>query len=394
MKGGAGAGSLLRRSGFKGEAALSGSFKIGSLQASCYRYPLATPVVTSFGRMNDRPALFVRADDEDGAHGFGEVWCNFPAVGAEHRARLINEVLAPMLAARAIAHPSEVFDYLTAATSVMALQAGEQGPFAQAIAGIDIALWDLFARRAKQPLWRMLGGTSPRMRAYASGINPDGCVRVAEAAMGRGHRAFKLKIGFGAERDRDNLRNLRRLIGDLKLAVDVNQGFSLGQALDEAPKLDEFGLMWLEEPLRADRPWSEWRSLRERVSTPLAGGENLAGRDVFAAALSEGVLSILQPDAAKWGGITGCLAVAREVIGAQRTYCPHFLGGGIGLLASAHLLAACNGGWLEVDCNDNPLREQFCGSVAGVRDGELVLTEEPGLGIEPDLSSIAKYRTL
>ena len=82
------------------------------------------------------------------------------------------------------------------------------------------------------------------------------------------------------------------------------------------------------------------------------------------------------------------------MIGAQRTYCPHFLGGGIGLLASAHLLAACNGGWLEVDCNDNPLREQFCGSVAGVRDGELVLTEEPGLGIEPDLSSIAKYRTL
>lgn len=394
MNGGAGAGSLLRRSGFKGEAALSGSFKIRSLQASCYRYPLATPVVTSFGRMNDRPALFVRADDEDGAHGFGEVWCNFPAVGAEHRARLINEVLAPMLAARAIAHPSEVFDYLTAATSVMALQAGEQGPFAQAIAGIDIALWDLFARRAKQPLWKMLGGTSPRMRVYASGINPDGCVRVAEAAMGRGHRAFKLKIGFGAERDRDNLRNLRRLIGDLKLAVDVNQGFSLGQALDEAPRLDEFGLMWLEEPLRADRPWSEWRSLRERVSTPLAGGENLAGRDAFAAALSEGVLSILQPDAAKWGGITGCVAVAREVIGARRTYCPHFLGGGIGLLASAHLLAACNGGWLEVDCNDNPLREQFCGSVADVRDGEVVLTEEPGLGLEPDLSSIAKYRTL
>src|SRR6516164_3572597 len=121
---------------------MSGSFKLRSLQAACYRYPLTTPIVTSFGRMNDRPAVFVRVEDEDGAHGVGEVWCNFPAIGAEHRARLINEVLGPMLSGRAIAHPAEVFDYLCAATSVLALQAGEQGPFAQAIAGVDIALWD------------------------------------------------------------------------------------------------------------------------------------------------------------------------------------------------------------------------------------------------------------
>jgi D-galactarolactone cycloisomerase len=373
---------------------MSGSFKIRTLQASCYRYPLTTPIVTSFGRMNDRPALFVRVEDEDGNHGFGEVWCNFPAVGAEHRARLVSEVLRPMLSGRAIEHPAEVFDYLTAATSVLALQSGEQGPFAQAIAGVDIALWDLFARRARTPLWRLLGGASGRMRAYASGINPDGCVATAEAAMRRGHRAFKLKIGFGSERDRDNLRSLRALVGDLGLAVDVNQGWSLGQAMDQAPRLDEFGLLWLEEPMRADRPWGEWRSLRDRVSTPLAGGENLAGREVFAAALSEGVLSVLQPDAAKWGGVTGCFAVAREALAAGRTYCPHFLGGGIGLLASAHLLAACNGGWLEVDCNDNPLREAFCGEVANVKDGEIELSEAPGLGVEPDLAGIAKYRTL
>src|SRR5260370_39636 len=134
------------------------SFKIKNLQAFCYRYPLATPVVTSFGRMNDRPALFVHAEDEDGQHGWGEVWCNFPPAGAEHRARLINEMLAPMFARRAIEHPSEMFDYLTAATSVMALQSGEQGPFAQPSAGADIALWDLFARRSRQPRCRRLAG--------------------------------------------------------------------------------------------------------------------------------------------------------------------------------------------------------------------------------------------
>ena len=184
-------------------------FKIRKLEAFCFRYPLSAPVVTSFARMNDRPALFVRAEDEDGGVGWGEVWCNFPPPGAEHRARLITEILAPMFRGRAIEHPSEMFDYLTAATSVMALQSGEPGPFAQSIAGVDLALWDLFARRARQPLWRMLGASSPRMRAYASGINPDGAVATAERAMQRGHRAFKLKIGFGVERDQQNLRDLR-----------------------------------------------------------------------------------------------------------------------------------------------------------------------------------------
>src|SRR5277367_3963442 len=209
---------------------MPGPFKIRGLQAFCYRYPLATPIVTSFGRMKDRAAVFVRVEDEDGEHGWGEVWCNFPSVGAEHRTRLINEMLAPMLSGHAAVHPAEVFHHLSAATSVEALQCGEQGSFAQAIAGVDIAVWDLFARRERTPLWRMLGGSSPRMRVYASGINPDGCVATAEAAMRRGHRAFRLKIGFGAERDRGNLSELRRLVGGRSLAVDVNQGWSIAQA--------------------------------------------------------------------------------------------------------------------------------------------------------------------
>ena len=374
---------------------MTSPFTIRRIQACCYRYPLATPVVTSFGEMRDRPALFIRVEDDDGQAGWGEVWCNFPSVGAEHRARLINDMLAPMLMGRSVTHPSDVFESLSAATSVLALQSGEAGPFAQSIAGIDIALWDLFAKRAKTPLWRMLGGTSGRMRIYASGINPTGSVEQAEAALRRGHRALKLKIGFDAGRDRANLRELRRLAGDGFLAADVNQGWSIEQALQLAPPLEQYDLAWLEEPLRADRPWSEWRSLQKRLTIPLAGGENIAGRENFAAALSEGVLTVVQPDAAKWGGITGCLAVARDVLASKRHYCPHFLGGGIGLLASAHLLAGSRGGGLlEVDSNDNPLREDFCGTVADIRDGEIVLPETPGLGIEPDVAKIEKYRTL
>jgi D-galactarolactone cycloisomerase len=374
---------------------MTSPFKIRKLQAFCYRYPLATPVVTSFGEMRDRPAVFVKVEDDDGQCGWGELWCNFPSVGAEHRTRLINEMLVPMLGGRAVAHPSEVFEHLSAATAVLALQSGEPGTFAQAIAGIDIALWDLFARRAGTPLWRMLGGTSPRMRVYASGLNPTGNLAVAEAAMRRGHRGFKLKIGFGAERDLGNLRELRKLAGDGFLAVDVNQGWSIEQALRLAPPLEQFNLAWLEEPLRADRPWSEWRSLKQRAAMPLAGGENIAGYENFATALTEGVLSIVQPDAAKWGGITGCSKVARDIVASKRLYCPHFLGAGIGLLASAHLLAGSGGGGLlEVDSNDNPLRQDFCGAIADIRDGEIVLPDTPGLGIEPDVAAIEKYRTM
>jgi D-galactarolactone cycloisomerase len=374
---------------------MTAMFTIRGIQAFCYRYPLTTPVVTSFGEMRNRPALFVRVENDDGQAGWGEVWCNFPSVGAEHRTRLINEMLAPMLIGRAVTHPSEVFEHLSVATSVLALQSGEAGPFAQTIAGIDIALWDLFAKRAKTPLWRMLGGATGRMRVYASGLNPSGCVEQAEAAMRRGHRAFKLKIGFDAAKDRGNLRDLRKMVGDNFLAVDVNQGWGIEQALQLAPALEEFSLAWLEEPLRADRPWSEWRMLQKGMAIPLAGGENIAGRENFAAALKEGVLAVVQPDAAKWGGITGCLAVARDVLASKRHYCPHFLGGGIGLLASAHLLAASGGGGLlEVDSNHNPLREDFCGAAADINDGEIVLPETPGLGVEPDVDAIKKYRTL
>ncbi|MGH2877968.1 MAG: mandelate racemase/muconate lactonizing enzyme family protein, partial [Bradyrhizobium sp.] len=123
----------------------SQAFTIRSVQAFCYRYPLATPVVTSFGRMLNRPAVFVRVEDADGYIGWGEVWANFPSTGAEHRARLVNEVLAPAICSRSANEPSEIFDAVTQSTSVLALQSGEPGPFAQTIAGIDLAVWDLHA---------------------------------------------------------------------------------------------------------------------------------------------------------------------------------------------------------------------------------------------------------
>lgn len=371
------------------------TFAIRKLEAFCYRYPLSTPVVTSFGRMLDRPAVFVRVEDHDGFVGWGEVWANFPSVGAEHRARIVNEILALAVADLKASQPSDVFEALTEKTAVLALQCGEAGPFAQAIAGIDLAIWDLYGRRRKKPLWSLLGGDRSRIRVYASGINPTGSEQMAENALRRGHRALKLKIGFDIAVDRANLAALRALIGEGMLAADANQGWSLERALEVAPQLDEFALSWLEEPIRADRPWEEWQRLHQAIDTPLAAGENMASRASFAQALGDGVLGVVQPDIAKWGGLSVCAGIARDILKSGKTFCPHYLGGGIGLLASAHLLAGVGGdGLLEVDSNENPLRDRFCGSVADVRDGMIALGDDAGLGIEPDLASIASYRTV
>ncbi|RYY79683.1 MAG: mandelate racemase/muconate lactonizing enzyme family protein [Comamonadaceae bacterium] len=366
--------------------------RIAKIDALVFRYPVKTPVRTSFGTMHDRPAVYVRAEDTDGAVGWGEIWCNFPSCGAEHRARLLDTVFAPLATSRAFDSPAEAFDWLTAKTAVLAIQTGEHGPMAQVIAGIDLALWDLCARRAGQPLWRYLGGTHDAVRPYASGINPDRPQDVVAASRADGYRAFKLKVGFGRERDLENVATLRALLGaETPLMVDANQGWTLDEALAMAPALADAGIGWLEEPLRADRPWDEWERLAQSTTPPLAAGENLLGAPAFDAAIASGTLRILQPDLAKWGGISACWPVVAQAQAAGLRYCPHFLGGGVGLLASAHVLAAAGGdGLLEIDSNPNPLRTALMGPLATLVDGACTLGEAPGIGIVPDLGMLAE----
>lgn len=364
---------------------MSAAPRIRRLEAHVFRWKVATPVRTSFGVMHDRPMVLVSAEGDDGLAGWGEIWCNFPAVGAEHRARLVQSVFAPLVEGSGAA-PAEVFRDLSARTAVLAIQSGEPGPIAQCIAGIDIALWDLAARRAGEPLWRFLGGRDPRVGVYASGLNPDAPEALAAERRAEGYTAFKLKVGFGPECDLANLRALRRTLGDsVRLMVDANQGWSPEEAAEMSRRIAEFGLDWLEEPLRADSPMDEWKRLAAASPVPIAAGENMAGEAQFAQAIASGAFAVLQPDMAKWGGFTGCLPVARQALAAGRRYCPHFLGGGVGLLASAHLLAAAGGGGLlEVDANPNPLRSALAGPLASVAEGFASLGEAPGLGIDPD----------
>ena len=332
--------------------------RVDRLSVKVYRAPVEQPVRTAFGAMTDRPAVIVRAES-GGVVGYGEVWCNFPTCGAEHRARMLESVFQPWVIDKEWSSPAQAFAELGARSHRLALQAGEPGPIAQVIAGIDTALWDLAARQAGVPLWRLLGGDRDRVPAYASGINPDRAEAQAQEARAAGFRAFKLKIGFGRELDLANLAALRARLGpDAPIAVDANQAWGLEAAIAMSEALARHAPLWLEEPLAADSRLEDWQRLAEASPIPLAAGENFRGDAAFDAAIASGALRFIQPDLAKWGGITACLPLARRINAAGLCYCPHFLGGGIGLLASAHLLAAAGGaGLLEIDSNANPLRE-------------------------------------
>lgn len=367
-------------------------FTLARIECFVLRAPVADPVVTAFGALSERVSVLVRAEDADGAHGWGEVWCNFPSYGAEHRALVLHRTVAPMALGRTVDDPAALWRELSMRAHVLAVQSGDGGAFAAALAGLDAALWDLKARRAAVPLARLLGGEARPVPAYASGINPGTGAETVERARAEGYRRFKQKIGFGEEVD---LPNLERIAAGLRdgeaLLVDANQGWTAEEACRLAPKLNALPLGWVEEPILADRPEEEWRAVADAFAAPLAAGENLRGHDLLRAA-ADPWLGVVQPDVGKWGGVSGCLAAGQAAVDAGKRYCPHWLSGGVGLLASAHLLAAVGGdGLLEIDSNPNPLRALLAQPFPALADGAFVLADAPGIGTEPDLAAVRPF---
>lgn len=363
---------------------------IAKIERWVFRAPIERPVANAFGAMANRPALFLRVTADDGAYGWGEVFCNFPQVGAEHRARLVDSIFAPLVAG-ASDDPAAVRALLDQRTRPMAIQCGEPGPFAQVTGAIDQALWDLAARRAGVPLWRLLGGRDSAVAVYASGIGPDDVVEVALAKRDAGYRAFKLKVGFGTARDVANLRALREALGDgATIMVDANQAWSPDDAAARIAELAPHRPHWVEEPMLADVPPAAWRTLARASEVPLAAGENLRGAQ-FGEAIEGGWLAFVQPDVGKWGGVSAALDVAKQAAASGVAFCPHWLAGGVGLAHSMHLVAAAGtrASYVEVDANPNPLRERVCPMT--VEDGVVRLGDAPGIGIEPDLGALARY---
>ncbi|MGQ7845651.1 mandelate racemase/muconate lactonizing enzyme family protein [Granulosicoccus sp. 3-233] len=372
------------------------TLRIKRIDAFSLRSPIDRPVATSFGTLRDRPAVFLRIEDADGAFGWGEVFANWPSAAAEHRVNLLARDIGPLAFELALNHPSELYPALEQQTRIVALQSGEWGPFRQVIAGLDIALWDLFARKSDLTLRHYINHSAvDSVPAYASGIHIDQAQSLVDEARKIGFRDFKLKVGFSMQRD---LAQLRQVLDDCvsgeSFAVDANQAWNTESATIFMSGSSSMPLSWLEEPIPANAPQSDWQLLSQTCSYPLAGGENLVGHEEYDQAIAARYLSVVQPDIIKWGGITGCLEVGMKLRNAGLRYCPHFLGGGIGLQASANLLAAVGGdGLLEVDVNPNPLRDSFGTVSSRLAASCWQCNTESGLGITGLPEEIASLET-
>ncbi len=365
---------------------------ITRVQFRYYRYPVANPVISRVGRFAARQSLLVRVEAADGAYGWGEIWCNFPDCGGDHRMKLAAETIGPWLIDREFDDVPGVMAEAHQAFRILALQTAEPGPINQILAGVDCALWDLTARRRSEPVAVALGGDLRPLPAYASGINPADPVTEVEKGRAKGFKAFKLKIGF--DKDKANLEAMLSFLnkGD-RFAVDANQAWDFETASRMLDFMAEMPLEWVEEPMPADTDSDTLALLSSRAKRPLSGGENVIRREAFEALIQRKSYNVLQPDCAKWGGLSLCRHVAQKAIKSGLRYCPHYLGGGIGLYHSAHLLSAVGGdGLLEVDNNDNPLRDTMVTPLLPEADGMIHLKDAPGLGVEPDLAAINPWQ--
>lgn len=221
------------------------SLRLSRIESFLYRADVKEPVRTSFGSIPRRSALLLRVEDSEGAHGWGEVWCNFPPFSADNKMRLLETVLAPAALDNTYLNLSDAWHSLTARTARWAIQGGEPGPFAACIAGLDLALWNLAARRANKSLRVLLGGEGIRssVPVYASGLNPDTAPQTVERCREAGFRAFKVKVAFGMETDIAVVSGLATDLRDgEQLMVDANQGWELPEARRMVPRLGDFGL--------------------------------------------------------------------------------------------------------------------------------------------------------
>ena len=369
---------------------------IGNIETFVLRVPLEKPVRSAVGVYDNRPGVFVKIEDTNGVCGWGEAFCNFPPCGAEHRARLIDTVLKPLLLAHdPFSNPQEAYSYLTQKTTIIVLKSGEFGPFAQCIAAIDIALWDLWARVNKIPIWKLLNPDgNPEIRVYASGLGPDNPEKTAVQKQLEGYTAFKLKVGFEGGIDEKNLHNLRMALdNDALIMIDANQVWSLEEAVSKIESFEKYNLHWIEEPIRCDCSLEEWQQLADFSPIDLASGENLLGEESCSQFIENSGVRFIQPDIIKWGGYSGLLPLIELSSKANVTYCPHTFAGGIGLIASAHLLAASQSpGLLEIDANDNPLRTEIIEPFPQTTVGKIILPDKPGLGWEPNIENVLKFR--
>lgn len=326
-------------------------------------------------------ALILRIETGEGLVGWGEAF-GHAAIAVTEAA--LKTMIAPWFIGKEVDDIEKLMQMAQRAFHTF----GRGGPVLYALSGIDIALWDIAAKRAGQPLFRLLGGNDGRIKLYASllpyNANADAIQRNSRKARDLGFAIVKLHEttipAFMAARE--------SIEPSVPVALDVNCPWTADEAREMARAIKGRGFHWLEEPVWPPENFAGLAAVR-REGVPIAGGENVGTPLEFQRAFEAGAFDIAQPSVTKIGGISvmrrvGALADARGV-----RVIPHCFYWGPGYLATAHFAAARP--------DRPPVETMFVKFAArpypllDTGKGELALPESPGLGFEPDQAVIANY---
>lgn len=362
------------------------SLKIAKVEGFATSFPVKQGVTLGIGRAVKRDAIIVKVTTESGIVGWGESH-HGRAPGAI--AQLINTTLRQLVVGM------EAYDVVGVWNRIYTRQLMSHGmgqACSLAMSGLDQALWDIRGKAVGWPLYKLLGGRSKPVPAYAGGISlgfqpPAELVEEARALLAQGYRAIKLRFGDSTARDIERLTAIRKAFGSgLTVMVDANTGYTLADVRAALPAMEDLGVLWLEEPF-APHDYRSYRKAAELGKVPLAAGENHFTRFEFNRLIEEGAVQIMQPDLSKAGGITEVMRIAAMASAEKLVIHPHTLASGLNMAASIHLLCSIdNGGYFEADvARENLFRDQLTNR-PDVLDGEGCVRppEGPGLGIEVD----------
>jgi L-alanine-DL-glutamate epimerase-like enolase superfamily enzyme len=275
---------------------------------------------------------------------------------------------------------------------------GRSGITQLAHAAIDVALWDLKAQAAGEPLWRLLGGSGDTaLEAYDTDggwldRSDDALLAETHERVAQGYRAVKIKLGRRDDRGRfDTRRDLRRvaLVRDAlpeggRLMTDVNGAWDLATALEAGRSLAEFGVTWLEEPLWFD-DLPGHATLARSIATPVALGEQLYRAESFRDFIGAGAVHYVQPDAVRLAGVTEWWRVADLAHAHRLPVVPH-----IGDMMQVHLHLAIAHPACDLLEHIPWMRSCFV-EPATVIDGRFLVPERPGAGTALRDDALERY---
>ena len=357
---------------------MASAARIEAIDLALYQVPLRTPagdakVFTGRQRVLDRVAVLTAGiATTAGPRGFGFSYAlraGGPALFA------YAQEIAPLLIGEDAGDIERLWDRLAWHGASM----GRGGLAGQALAALDIALWDAKARRAGLSLAALLGAHRESVRCYnTSGgyltTPAEEAVANAQASLARGIGGIKLKVGHPDPAvDLRRVAHARATLGDrVPLMVDANQQWDRPTALRMGRRLEAFDLTWIEEPLDA-HDFAGQAALATALDTPISTGEMLTSVEEHARLLSLGSADILQPDAPRVGGITPFLRVAALADQQGIAIAPHFV-----MELHIHLAAAQRREpWVEhFDWLEPLFNERLT-----LRDGRMLVPAAPGLDL-------------